>query len=97
MQPETALAIALVVGAVLGTLSRLWLTPAFVTWSKQLVVEIIGNGLAAFLIPYLGALPVIGESLDVSKLPPVAAGVVMYFIASGSGDFLGNVRKKITG
>jgi len=97
MSPATILAIALVIGAVAGTFSRLWASPAFTTWSKQAIVEVIGNGLTALVIPFLGTLPIIGDSLDISKLPPIAAGGIMYFIASGSGDFLGNLRKKFTG
>lgn len=97
MTPTTILTLALVIGAVLGTFSRIWASPSFSTWSKQLTVEIVGNGLTALVIPYLSALPFIGESLDISKLPPIAAGAVMYFIASGSGDFLGNIRRKLIG
>jgi len=97
MTPTTILTIALVIGAVLGTFSRIWASPAFTTWSKQLGVEVIANALTALLIPYLSTIPLIGDSLDISKLPPIAAGAIMYFISSGSGDFLGNIRKKITG
>ena len=98
MQPTTVLAIALVVGAVLGTFVRLWTTPAFETWSKQLIVEIISNGAVALIIPYAAKIPGVGAVLpDLGMLPPVPAGVVMFFFASGSGDFFHNLRKKITG
>jgi len=98
MQPTTVLAIALVVGAVLGTFVRLWTTPAFETWSKQLIVEVLSNGAVAVLIPYAAKIPGVGAVLpDLSLLPPVPAGVVMFFFASGSGDFFSNLRKKITG
>lgn len=94
MTPETTLTLSLVAGAVLGAFARLWLSPSFETWSKQLIVEVLTNGIAALLIPYLG---VVIPALDVTKLPPLAAGGVMFFIASGSGDFVGNIRRKITG
>jgi hypothetical protein len=94
MSPTTLLMIALVVGAVAGTFSRLWASPAYDVKSRQLIVEVIGNGVAAILIPYVGT---VIPALDITKLPPVAAGAVMYFIASGSGDFLGNVRQKVSG
>lgn len=96
MQPSTVLAIALVVGAVLGTFVRVWTSPTFATWSKQLVVEIIGNGLVALLIPYAAKLPGFNVVLpELDKLPPIPAGVIMFFVATGSGDFFGNLRKKI--
>lgn len=98
MQPTTVLAIALVVGAVLGTFVRLWTSPAFTTWSKQLAVEVISNGAVALLIPYAAKIPGVGAVIpDLSLLPPVPAGVVLFFFAAGSGDFFGNLRKKITG
>lgn len=84
--------IALVLGAILGTFSRLWATPSFDIFSRQLVVELIGNGVAAILIPYVG---VVFPSFDITKMPAIANFAVMYFIASGSGDFLGNVRRKV--
>ena len=92
LSPTTWMAIALVLGAVAGTFSRLWASPSFDVFGRQLITELIGNGVAALLIPYVGS---IIPALDVTKLPPVAAGAVMYFIASGSGDFLGNVRHKV--
>lgn len=89
------LALALVLGAVLGTLSRLWAAPNIDMKSRRTLNEVVGNGLTALVIPYLSVIPVIGENLDVTKMPKIAAFVVMYFIASGSGDFLGNLRRKI--
>lgn len=94
LSPITILTIALVVGAALGAFSRMWASPAFATTGKQLVVEVITNAIAAVLIPHLGA---VIPALDLAKLPPLAAGAVMFFIASGSGDFVGNIRRKITG
>lgn len=94
MEPTTVLTLALVAGAVLGTFARLWMSPAFATWSKELVIEVASNGVAAVLIPHLGS---VVTGLDVTGLPPLAAGAAMFFIASGSGDFVGNIRKKITG
>jgi len=94
LSPTTTLTIALVLGAVLGAFFRLWVSPAFVTFSKQLVTEIAFNGLAAVLIPHAGA---IIPGLDVTSLPPLAAFAVMAFIASGSGDFVGNIRKLFSG
>ena len=93
LSPGTITAIALVIGAVAGTFSRLWVSPTVDLWSRQLIVEVVGNGVAALLIPYVGTLI---PALDITKLPPIASFAMMYFIASGSGDFLGNVRKKVT-
>lgn len=94
LSPVTVLTIALVVGAVLGTFSRLWASPAFSTFGKQFVIEVVSNGIAAVLIPQVGFMV---PALDVTQMPPIAAGAAMYFIASGSGDFVGNIRKKFTG
>jgi hypothetical protein len=88
------LTLALVAGAVLGTAARLWLSPAFETFSKQFIVEVVSNGILAILIPHAGA---VIPGLDVTKLPPLAAGAGMFLIAGGAGDFFGNLRKKITG
>jgi hypothetical protein len=88
------LALTFVAGAVLGTVARLWLSPAFTTFGKQFVVEVMSNGILAVLVPYAGT---VIPGLDVTKLPPLAAGAGMFLIASGSGDFFGNLRKKITG
>ena len=95
MQPPDVLTLALVTGAVLGTVARLWLSPAFTTiLGKQFIVEVVSNGILAVLIPYAGtAIP----GLDVTKLPPLAAGAGMFMIAGGAGDFFGNLRKKVTG
>lgn len=94
MDPTTVLTVALVAGAVLGTFARLWVSPAFATWSKELVIEVASNGVAAVLIPHLGS---VVSGLDVTAMPPLAAGAAMFFISSGSGDFVGNIRRKITG
>jgi peptidoglycan/LPS O-acetylase OafA/YrhL len=90
-------AIALLLGALLGTWSRLYFKPGPTTLDKSAVTELIANGLTAVIIPYLSTIPGVGQYLDVSKLPLIAAFVLMYFIASGSGDFLGNIRRKILG
>lgn len=98
MTPLQWLTLALVVGAVLGTASRVWAATEFKgTFNKQFIIEVIGNGATAFLIPYAAKIPGVGAMLDISGIPPTAAGVVMFFIASGSGDFLGNIRRKIIG
>lgn len=94
LSPTTVLTIALVAGAVLGAFLRLWVSPAFTALSKQLITEVAFNGLAAVLIPHAGA---IIPGLDVTKLPPLAAFAVMAFIASGSGDFVGNIRRLFSG
>ena len=94
MQPHDALTLALVTGAVLGTAVRLWLSPAFTTFGKQFIVEVLSNGILAVLIPYAG---MVIPGLDVTKLPALAAGAGMFLIAGGSGDFFGNLRKKVTG
>jgi len=98
MSPTTILALALVIGAVLGTFSRGWASASFSSpFEKKLMIEVLGNGILALLIPYAGSIPGVGEMLDVSKLPPIPAGALMYLVASGSGDFFGNIRKKFTG
>lgn len=99
MQPQTALAIALVVGAVLGTLFRIWASPAFQgTFNKQLFIEAISNGVVALLIPYAAMLPVLnGVFPDMGALKPIPGGAIMFFVAMGSGDWFGNIRKKIAG
>lgn len=99
MQPTTVLAIALVAGAVLGTLFRIWASPSFQgVFNKQLAIEAISNGVVALLIPYAATLPILGGVFpDMGTLKPVPGGAIMFFIAMGSGDWFGNIRKKIGG
>jgi hypothetical protein len=94
LSPTAVLTIALVLGAVLGAFFRLWVSPAYTALSKQLVTEVVTNGIAAVLIPHLGA---VIPGLDVTKLPALAAFGVMFFIASGSGDFVGNIKRLLSG
>lgn len=99
MQPQTVLAIALVVGAVLGTLFRIWASPTFQgLFNKQLAIEAISNGAVALVIPYAAALPILsGIFPDMTTLKPIPGGAIMFFVAMGSGDWFGNIRKKIGG
>lgn len=99
MQPTTVLAIALVAGAVLGTLFRIWASPTFQgVFNKQLAIEAISNGAVALLIPYAATLPVLGGVFpDMATLKPIPGGAIMFFVAMGSGDWFGNIRRKIAG
>lgn len=100
MDPQTrVMVIALVVGAVVGTIFRIWASPAFQgTFNKQLAIEAISNGVVAALIPYASKIPVLSAIFpDMTTFPAIPAGAIMFFVASGSGDWFTNLKKKISG
>lgn len=96
MSPLTQLTIALVIGALVGSFCRVWASPSFDTWSKRLAVEVFSNGVAGLLLPYVGRIEFLRALLpvDLSALPPVAAGAGMFFVALATGDFVPNLLKR---
>lgn len=98
MDPQTRLmVIALVVGAVVGTIFRIWASPAFQgVFNKQLAIEAVSNGIVAAIIPYASKLPLLSSVFpDMTTFPPLPAGAIMFFVASGSGDWFGNLKRKL--